>query len=241
MKTLTSDKLDDDEGRAQERDEESTEICGDCDGSGVVEKNGRVYLCACQERKRAQERRKYSGLPHFTPHELLPVTREYIAHYSELRKSPTNWLAYFGRSGSGKSTQAFMVVDALLRRRAPVYARVYYYPELIRELSALRYDYARYETRLDELMEPELVVFDDFLDVVPKPESFEEHVVITLIKMRYQLRKPLIITAEITPDALRRFMPRHFEAILGRIYEMTQNKYIRISTANAPNYRLPNN
>ena len=130
-----------------------------------------------------------------------------------------------------------MVVDALLRRREPVYARVHYYPELVRELSSLRFDTARYEDRLDELMEPELLLLDDFLDVVPKSESFEEQIALSFIKRRYQLRKPLIITTEVLPSTFQKLMPRHCEALLGRIYEMAQG-HLEIATANAPNYRF---
>ena len=167
------------------------------------------------------------------------MTRDYIARYSTLRRSEKNWLAYMGRSGSGKSTQAFMIVDALLRRREPIYARVYYYPEIVRELSALRYDYARYEERIDRILEPELVVFDDFLDVIPKADSFDEQVALTLIKLRYHSRKPLIITTEMTPRKISRFMPRHVEAILGRIYELADGRIDIAEGADAHNHRLP--
>lgn len=195
------------------------------------------FQCPCQRSRNAEARRKYSGLPAYTEREMLAVTRDYIMHYSALRNSASNWLVYMGRSGCGKSTQAFMVVDALLRRREPVYAKVYYYPELVRELSALRFDSARYDGRIDELMEPELLLLDDFLDVVPKAESFEESVALSLIKRRYQLRKPLILTTEVLPSTFQKLMPRHCEALLGRIYEMSQG-HLEISTANAPNYRF---
>lgn len=219
--------------------EESTDAprCQKCLDTGVYTKDGMTFICSCQKAERANNRRKYSGLPPFETHDMLPTTRDYIARYSILRNSATNWLAYMGRTGCGKSTQAFMVVDALLKRRVPVYAKVYYYPELVRDLSALRFDYARYEERLETILEPELVVFDDFLDVIPKQESFEETVALMLIKRRYQDRKPLIITTEITPNMFKQQMPRHCEAILGRIVEMTDGR-ISIADNNAPNYRL---
>ena len=131
-----------------------------------------------------------------------------------------------------------MVVDALLSRREPVYAKVHYYPELVRELAALRFDATAYETRLEDVMAPEIVLFDDFMDVIPKPESFEESVAISLIKKRYQSRKPLIITTEITPSLFPKVMPRHCEAILGRIYEKAKD-HMDVAAANATNYRFP--
>lgn len=141
-----------------------------------------------------------------------------------------------GRSGSGKSTQAFMIADALYQRQTPVYSKVYYYPELIRNLSALRFDAFAYGSKIDDAFEPELVILDDFLDVVPKPESFEEQVALDLIKRRYAQQKPMIITTELTPSDFPKLMPRHCEALFGRIVERSAGRVNVMK--NAVNYRL---
>ena len=159
--------------------------------------------------------------------------------FQAINESGRNWLAYMGRSGSGKSTQAFMAVDALLKRKKPVWAKAYYYPELVRELSAYRFDAEKYEDKLDDLLEPDLVLLDDYLDVIPKPESFEEQVALTLIKRRYLQRAPLILTTELTPPDFPKLMPRHGEAVFGRVLEMCDHR-IEIYGSKSVNYRFHN-
>lgn len=160
--------------------------------------------------------------------------------YGAIKESGRNWLALMGRSGSGKTTQAYMIVSALLKRRNPVRAKIYYWSELVRELSSVRFDNDQYESKIDSILEPELVVFDDFLDVVPKPESFEEQVALTLVKRRYVRQAPLIITTELTPDDFKRAMPRHCEAIFGRILEMSDGR-LDVARSSAVNYRFIKN
>ena len=213
--------------------------CPECGGSGVVQRGSRVFECRCRKAMRAAAMLKHCGLPrNFKERPLLKVSRDYIMHYREIKESGANWLTFMGRSGSGKTTQAYMIVSALLRRRNPVRARIYYWAELVRELSALRYDYEQFANKIDDILEPELLVFDDFFDVVPKAESFEEQVALTLIKRRYAQQAPLIITTELVPDDISRAMPRHGEAIFGRIMEMSAGRIDVARGAAAVNYRL---
>ena len=225
-------------------------ICKKCNGTGIVTKecevktiNGGVirysinYLCECQQVSDAELFRKYSNLPPFEPKPFLDISRDYIMHYSEILKSYRNWIAFLGRTGVGKTTQAYMIVDSLLKRQNPVKCRVFYYPEIVRELSALRFKEDEYRNKIEQINEPEVIVFDDFLDVTPKEDSFEEQLALTLIKTRYVAKKPLIITSEMTPQNIIREMPRHGEALIGRIVEMC-SKRISIARSDKTNYRI---
>ncbi|MBQ9372552.1 MAG: ATP-binding protein [Thermoguttaceae bacterium] len=216
-------------------------ICPLCGGAGVVRnKVGMTFECRCLSALRNANLVKHCGLPNnLQERPLLRVSREYVMRYHAIKDSGRNWLTLMGRSGSGKTTQACMVVSALVKRRDPVRARIYYWTELVRELSSLRFDYETFETKIDAILEPELVVFDDFLDVIPKADSFEEQVALTLIKRRYMQQAPLIITTELTPDEFKRTMPRHGEAMFGRILEMSDGR-VDVASATAVNYRFSN-
>ena len=181
--------------------------------------------------------RKFSGLPHFERFPARALTQKFIDEYETLRRKERNWLLFMGRSGSGKSTQAFLIVDALLNLPRPVHAKVFYYPDLVRELSACRFDVDRFEESMQKVLDPELIVLDDWLDVIPKAESFEENIALTIIKRRYVQRKPLIVTTELTPDRFQVAFPRHGEALLGRFFEMCEDR-IEIAGASAKNFRL---
>ncbi len=224
--------------------------CSICNDTGIVAKkfeiktrNGGVIryscncLCDCQRVSDAEIFRKYSNLPKFDPKPFLDVSRDYVMHYPEILQSRRNWIAFLGRTGVGKTTQAYMICDALLKRKNPVKCRIFYYPEIVRELSALRFKEEEYRDTIDKINEAEVIVFDDFLDVIPKEESFEEQLALTLIKTRYRLQKPLIITSEMTPQNIVREMPRHGEALIGRIFEMCA-KRISIARSDKTNYRI---
>ena len=215
----------------------TSKTCPKCDGAGWFFKDGKRYLCGCQRAEERVIRRKYSNLPEFTHYPLLPVTQRFINDYDTIKKSGRNWIMYTGKSGSGKSTQAYMIVDTLLNSSKPVYAKCFLYQDLIHELTAFRFDYDRFYDSLDNILDAELILLDDFIDVIPRPESFEEQVVLTIIKKRYNQRKPLILTSELTPQMFRNLFPRHGEALLGRIVEMCDSR-IDIARADKPNYRL---
>ena len=183
---------------------------------------------------------KYSGLPEFTPFPLIPVAQKYVDDFDAINASRRNWIGFFGRSGSGKSTQAFSIVKALLERERPVQCRCYWYPDVIHELSTRRYNVEEYEERIERYLASELVLIDDYMDVIPRPESFEEQVALTLVKRRYMQRKPLIFTTEITSKKLSQRMPNHAEALIGRISEMCNHRYF-IADKDAKNYRIENN
>lgn len=218
---------------------QSQSSCPKCNGDGVYRVGGYTVVCPCQKRDLRAIRRKYSGLPTFTKRPWLSVTRDYLTRFREIKESGYNWIMFCGRTGTGKSTQAFMIVDALLSLRNPVEAKVYIYSEIVRELTSFRFDAERYNNKIEQILDAELVVFDDFLDVIPKAESFEEQTALTLIKRRYVQRLPLVITTELEPRNFGRSMPRHGEALVGRIYEMCDGR-IETFAPNAQNYRFSN-
>ncbi|MBQ9874492.1 MAG: ATP-binding protein [Thermoguttaceae bacterium] len=211
--------------------------CAKCDDSGFyVDENGFRFLCPCRRADLAETRRKYSGLPEFVRRPLRSSTRDYVRRYEEIAASGKNWILYCGKTGSGKSTQAFEILDELLKRPGAIFARAFYYPSLVRKLSAHRFDAEQYERTIASALDPELVLFDDFLDVVPKPDSFEEQIALELIKRRYVQRKPLIITTELTPNLFEILIPRRGEALFGRVFEMCDGR-VYVADQNSENYR----
>lgn len=182
---------------------------------------------------------RYSGLPEFTTRPLIPMAQQYVDDFDSIVASGKNWLGFFGKSGSGKTSQAYSVAKALLKRENPVRCKCYWYPDILHELSTRRYNSDEYEEKLETFLDAELVVIDDFLDVVPRPESFEEQVALTLVKRRYTQRMPLVFTSETSSAIMFKRMQNHAEALIGRIVEMCDGR-INVAGDDAPNYRLLN-
>lgn len=211
-------------------------VCKRCNDSGYVFENGGAKRCACVVEERRKRYRAEAGLPYFERRELEPPAREYVANFDKIARSRRNWIAFFGKTGSGKSTQAFGIVDALTTRERPIRAQTLLYGDFVRRLAALRYDAVEFEKSFRKATNAPLLLIDDFLDVVPKANSFEEHVAQALIKRRYETRLPLILTTETTPRRMVAESPCG-EALLGRIVEMCDAR-ITIAEENAVNHRL---
>lgn len=211
-------------------------VCKRCNDSGYVFENGGAKRCACVDEERRKRYRAEAGLPYFERRELEPPAREYVANFDKIARSRRNWIAFFGKTGSGKSTQAFGIVDALTTRERPIRAQTLLYGDFVRRLAALRYDAVEFEKSFRKATNAPLLLVDDFLDVVPKANSFEEHVAQALIKRRYETRLPLILTTETTPRRMVAESPCG-EALLGRIVEMCDAR-ITIAEENAVNHRL---
>lgn len=215
--------------------EEST-VCKYCDGDGYFIENGVAKRCACVVEERRKRYRAEAGLTYFERRELEPPAREYVANFDKIARSRRNWIAFFGKTGSGKSTQAFGIVDALTTRERPIRAQTLLYGDFVRRLAALRYDAVEFEKSFRKATNAPLLHVDNFLDVVPKANSFEEHVAQALIKRRYETRFPLILTTETTPRRMVAESPCG-EALLGRIVEMCDAR-VTIAEENAVNHRL---
>jgi len=219
-----------------EANDDARIVCKRCNDSGYVFENGVAKRCACVVEERRKRYRAEAGLPYFERRELEPPAREYVANFDKIARSRRNWIAFFGKTGSGKSTQAFGIVDALTTRERPIRAQTLLYGDFVRRMAALRYDAVEFEKSFRKATNAPLLLIDDFLDVVPKANSFEEHVAQALIKRRYETRLPLILTTETTPRRMVAESPCG-EALLGRIVEMCDAR-ITIAEENAVNHRL---
>ncbi len=219
-----------------EENDDTRIVCKRCNDSGYVFENGGAKRCACVVEERRKRYRAEAGLPYFERRELEPPARDYVANFDKIARSRRNWIAFFGKTGSGKSTQAFGIVDALTTRERPVRAQTLLYCDFVRRLAALRYDAVEFEKSFRKATNAPLLLVDDFLDVVPKANSFEEHVAQALIKRRYETRLPLILTTETTPRRMVAESPCG-EALLGRIVEMCDAR-VTIAEENAVNHRL---
>ena len=212
--------------------------CERCEDSGVYrDENGYSRACPCQKANMNAIYLKYANIPDFPEYPLIPIAQDYVDHFDSILKSGKNWLGFFGKSGSGKSTQAFEVAKALILRKNPVRCRCFWYPDVLHELSTRRFDTEEYDSKLEQFLDAELVVIDDFLDVIPRPDTFEEQVALTLIKRRYAQRKPLIFTTEARSRYIYEKMKSHADALIGRIVEMCAGR-CSVADENAPNYRL---
>lgn len=177
-----------------------------------------------------------SGIPATASVGLSEKAADYIKNFDEIRKSRQNWIAFLGAPGTGKTTQAALSARLLIDKKL-VPVRFYNAFDLTRKLIATRSRPADYEAIFSEFEEAPVVVLDDFLKILPSPNSFEyasfKEAATRAIWARYDARKPLILTSQRTQKEFWDFD----EALAGRVFEMCAGRVVEFGE-NSKNWRL---
>lgn len=217
------------------------ETCEICDGTGRVVKRderGRNYVepCKCGLLERTQERRIFEAaripaLPtSFAP---SPIARSYIETIETLPKE-SNWILFSGRAGSGKTSNASWIAIEFARRfKRPT--RFYSAYGVTRRLATTKGD-AR-DALLETVTKTPLVVFDDFLKVFPRPDSFQYssyfEATLETIWDRYERKLPTVFTTQRSFRELSMFDA----ALAGRVAESCKGR-VALFDKNSRNWRL---
>jgi len=179
---------------------------------------------------------RQSELPTTPNVALCSVAEEFVENYREIRESRKNWLLFVGPPGTGKTTQAALTARRLIEQKLTP-TRFYNAFDLTRRLVALRTRQAEFEKIFEEFAEVPVVVLDDFLKVVPSPNSFDyeniREATTRAIWARYDARRPTIITTQRSLNDVWRFD----EALAGRVFEMCGGRVVEFG-GNSKNWRL---
>lgn len=113
----------------------------------------------------------------------------------DVRRERGEGALILGPTGTGKSTTAALLVEAAVKQKME--CRWTYVPDLCDQMLNT---YKRQEYRAMQVA-PDFVVWDDF-GVRPFSE-FELGILDQIVEARYRMRKPMIITTNLTLDTLR--------------------------------------
>lgn len=177
-----------------------------------------------------------SGIPATAPVGLEGEAKDYLKNFGEIKESRQNWIAFLGAPGTGKTTQATLLARLLIDKKL-IPARFYNAFDLTRKLIATRSRPAEHEAIFNEFEKAPVVVLDDFLKILPSPNSFEyanfKEAATRAIWARYDARKPLILTSQRTQKEFWNFD----EALAGRVFEMCAGRVVEFGE-NSKNWRL---
>lgn len=212
------------EGEIIERDERGRTIIRDCDACGAKTAKRRATLF------------RLANIPQ-TVADAAPSEEvaRYIAEFGDARGGRF-WLLLTGKPGCGKTTNAAIIARELIERYG---ARVRFYNagELTRKLLATRKRDKDYSRAVDEYLDADLVIVDDFLKSIPRASSysFDEFRETTLDYMwrRYDAGKPLVLTTQRRFDEIGQFDA----ALAGRIAETCKGRAV-VFGMTAANWRI---
>lgn len=213
------------------------EKCGD-EGYVFCMKNGFSYIkkCNCLIKRRQKKIWEHSGFANIDINQKLTVHSEnYFKNFDAIRSSKRNWIIFSGRTGCGKTTQAGLIARNLAFRENPIVSRIVSFFDVLREFGGLwrSFDQDKFNRSIDEMLDVELVVLDDFLKGTKTGRGDDYDVVCYLVDRLYRMKMPTIITTESRIKSLFEFDA----ATAGRIVEMCDGRIVEYEET-AVNYRM---
>lgn len=227
---------------AQENTSEPKYNCPACKDTGDIlrrDEYGRLVckpclLCNIHKKRRIKLLLDKAELPYHTMDvPPQPPTLEYLKNFDANKPM---WILFAGKAGSGKTTEAAWLAYQLICKKF-ARTRFFYAFDLTRRLQATIRKPQEHSEIIDTIADVDLVIVDDFFKGAPNPNSFHYaeymEACYEIIWTRYDVRKPLIITSQLTiPDFMR-----IDSALSSRILEMCKNYTITYRT-DAKNWRI---
>lgn len=195
-------------------------------------------LCACESERRAsaaeaqakeqekinRERKRADGFPdrammewNFDADdganpELTNLCKRYTEHFREMYQQGKGLLLY-GGVGAGKTFMASCIANALIDKGHR--ALVTNFARIANELQA---DFNHRQAYLDNLNQYDLIVIDDL--AAERDTEYMNEIVMNVIDSRYRVKKPLIVTTNLTGEELRTEGEIRRKRVISRLYEM---------------------
>lgn len=143
---------------------------------------------------------------------IIDISRNYVTNFKRFRAEGKG-LVLHGGTGTGKTFAAACIANALLDKGVRVLMTNF--PRILNTLSGM---YEGKQAYIDDLNSYSLLIIDDF--AVERQTEFTAEIVQNVIDSRYMVRKPLILTTNISYNELINPPDIRRQRIYSRLKEM---------------------
>lgn len=143
---------------------------------------------------------------------IIDISRNYVTNFKRFRAEGKG-LVLHGGTGTGKTFAAACIANALLDKGVRVLMTNF--PRILNTLSGM---YEGKQAYIDDLNSYSLLIIDDF--AVERQTEFTAEIVQNVIDSRYMVRKPLILTTNISYSELMNPPDIRRQRIYSRLKEM---------------------
>lgn len=140
--------------------------------------------------------------------QIITVARNYVENFKKMREDGKG-LLLFGNVGNGKTFAAACIANALIDKG---------YPCLMERLSDIAQGIFDGDFTCHDFNKYPLLILDD-LGAERKTEYMQE-IVFSVIDSRYRARLPLIVTSNLTAEAIKNPADIAYQRIFSRLLEM---------------------
>ena len=140
--------------------------------------------------------------------QIITVARNYVENFKKMREDGKG-LLLFGNVGNGKTFAAACIANALIDKG---------YPCLMKRLSDIAQGIFDGDFTCHDFNKYPLLILDD-LGAERKTEYMQE-IVFSVIDSRYRARLPLIVTSNLTAEAIKNPADIAYQRIFSRLLEM---------------------
>lgn len=229
--------------------------CDICKDKGYISKDEGLYevaiKCKCQILKEVKNKMNNSGLGDlletktFENYNVNEQHQKAIKHTAiefikDFKTGNRASLAILGQSGIGKTHIIIAVAKKLIDENISV--KYYIADEIIQKLQACKFDEENYNKEFNSIANAGVLVIDDLFKSSIKKYYNKESIdtndlreIFKIINYRYNKNLPILLNSELHFEKFKELD----EAVIGRISEMCQYKYLVSVKPDAnKNYRL---
>lgn len=144
--------------------------------------------------------------------EFTEICKRYVEHFNEFYRDGKG-LLFYGTVGTGKTFMASCIANALIEK-----GKLCLVTNFARITNEMQADFNHRQEYLDKLNQNALLIIDDL--AAERDTEYMNEIIMNVIDARYRVKKPLIVTTNLTAEELGTPSDIKRSRVFSRLFEM---------------------